>query len=70
MVAMCSTAVETAAAMADRNLLKTGEAYVEQSAGSYEKQPRKHELRQLAHRLSKLGLTLAPATPVTLLLAA
>src|SRR5262245_53580625 len=43
------------------HLLKTGEAYVEQSAGEYEEQRREHELRQLARRASKFGLTLASA---------
>ena len=46
------------------HLLKTGEAYVEQSAEEYEEQRRERELRRLAQRASKLGytLTLAPAT--------
>jgi hypothetical protein len=46
------------------HLLKTGEAYVEQSAGEYEEQRRERELRRLAQRASKLGYTLAlaPAT--------
>jgi transposase len=43
------------------HLLKTGEAYVEQSAGEYEEQRRERELRQLTRRASKLDYTLAPA---------
>jgi hypothetical protein len=41
-------------------LLKTGEAYVAQSAGEYEEQRRERELRQLTRRAQKLGYTLAP----------
>jgi len=52
------------------HLLKTGEAYVEQSAGEFEEQRRERELRQLTRRASKLGLTLTPTTPATALPAA
>jgi hypothetical protein len=46
------------------HLLKTGEACVEQSAGSMKEQRRERELRRLAQHASKLGytLTLTPAT--------
>jgi transposase len=47
------------------HLLKTGEAYVEQSAAEYEEQRRERELRQLARRASTFGLTLAPAPTLT-----
>jgi hypothetical protein len=46
-------------------LLKTGEAYVEQSAGEFEEQRRERELRQLTRRASKLGFTLAPASSLS-----
>jgi hypothetical protein len=49
------------------HLVKTGEAYVEQTAGEFEEQRRERELRQLTRRASKLGLTLTPATPATAL---
>jgi transposase len=52
------------------HLLKTGEAYVEQSAKEYEEQRRERELRQLARRASKLGLTLVLASNQTALPAA
>jgi hypothetical protein len=35
-------------------LLKTGEAYVEQSAGEFEEQRRERELRQLTRRASRM----------------
>lgn len=52
------------------HLLKTGEAYIEQSAGEFEEQRRERELRQLTRRASKLGLTLTPASSTTVLPAA
>ena len=50
-------------------LLKTGETYVEQSAGEYEEQKRERELCPLTWRAHKLGLTLTPARTATDLLA-
>jgi transposase len=47
------------------HLLKTGEAYVEQSADDFEEQRRERELRQLTRRASKLGFTLAPASSLS-----
>jgi transposase len=52
------------------HLLKTGEAYVEQSADDFEEQRRERELRQLTRRASKLGFTLAPASSLSSLPAA
>lgn len=42
------------------HLLKTGEAYHEESAAAYEAKRRERELQQLTRRASKLGYTLAP----------
>jgi hypothetical protein len=49
------------------HLVKTGEAYVEQSAGEFEEQRRERELRRLAQRAGKLGYTLAPAPAISAL---
>jgi hypothetical protein len=47
------------------HLLKTGEAYVEQSSGEFEEQRREREQRQLTRRAHKLALTLTPASTPT-----
>jgi transposase len=46
------------------HLLKTGEAFEEESGEAYEQKRRERELKHLARRAQKLGYTLA-AVPAT-----